>query len=684
MQNPQDRQISLFSCKDTFRHVTKKMAATQKGAQGGGESLNHFLQLSQLPIVFDRISTTRGVFFDPYNNHVLCVHSNNTEVNVKGLNSRDNFLLNIPSKGQVKSIKFSGGNEKILSIQRRPNSVEFVTVFSSTVTEFSLPRKPGSSETGEILDFFWVFQNEMIVIVRKGGVDVYSFDVKKKDFKLSKTLAISIGWCLFSHQDEILLVRAKDSNHFQMFNFRRTSGTPLQRMAKFDVEMPTQSNAARSLLMACNVVVMKLYGVVYVAVNGSVQSRATEIVLYQPMPDGSAKPAHRLTIDFSPPITMSVVDNLVIVHHQVSKTSMMFDIGLEDRASQGGAIPHRPLICPLPLAPCFVPQTRNRSGGKSPVAQQQAGKPHPPIPVDLYSVSWLFFQPGTIIDIQLGLMWQLKLNLEAVKTMMIDKVKLTHFFFNRSEGQKPLLSICREGLESDTQLPFEVLSAIFNIICMEYQASTAEGAVDSSSQVRPFFISPSHLYNEVFMPYQHEHSKEGSMKVLIAALSEYIRALHKNGVKADNYIYELLISLLIETKNFYQLQQFIQYRVVEDSTDVACLLVSKELVYPAAAQLALDMYRRQPNTENDIIDIMFSKGEILQALRIVRSLGRENAVSARQFLEAAANEGDKMLFYAVYKFFEERNIRLRNQPSFPVDEQCQAYESLFKEWFPDN
>lgn len=680
--------MSSFACnafQHDFRvnihHVTKKMAAAQGGAGGG----SHYLQLSQWPIVFDRISTGRGgVFFDPYNKHLLCVQANNTDVNVKGLSSRDNFLLTIPSKGgPVKTIKFSGGKEKVLSIQRRPNTVEFVTVFSS-LTELSLPRKPNASETAEILDFFWVFQNEMIVIVRKGGVDTYSFDVKKQDFKLTKTLSINVGWCLFSHQDEILLIRAKDSNQFQMFNFRRISGSPLQRMAKFEVEIPTQANAARSLLMACDVVVMKLYGIVYVAVRNTVQSRATEIVLYQPMSDGSARPAHRLSVDFSPPITMSVVDNLVIVHHQVSKTSMMYDVGLEERTAQGGSIQHSPLLSPLPIAPCFVPQTRSGSGGKSPVTQQQGGKPRPHTPVDLYAVSWLIFQPDTVIDSQLGLIWQLKLNLEAMKTMMTDKVKLTRFLFNRQEGQKPLLSICREGLESDTQLPFEVLSAIFNIICKESQGSPAEGAVDMSRQMRQFSIAPSDLYYEVFKPYHHEHGKEGSMKVLIAALSEFIRALHKNSAKADNYIYELLISLLIETKNFYQLQQFIQYRVVEDSPDVACLLVSKELVYPPAAQLALDMYRRQPNTENDIIDIMFSKGEIIQALRLVRSLGRENAISARQFLEAAANEGDKMLFYTVYKFFEERNIRLRNQPSFPVDEQCQLYEGLYKEWFPDS
>lgn len=655
-------------------------------AAQGGRGGSYYLQLSQWPIVFDRVSTGRGgVFFDPYNKHLLCVQNNNTDVSVQGLAPQDNFMLTIPSKGgPVKSLKFSGGKEKVLSIQRRSNTVEFVTVFSSTLTELSLPRKPGKSESAEILDFFWVLQNEMIVIVRKGGVDSYSFDIKKQEFKLSKNLPINIGWCLFSHQDEILLIRAKDSNLFQMFNFRRTSGPPLQRIAKFEVEIPTQSNAARSLLMACDVVMMKLYGVVYVAVRNTLQSRATEIVLYQPAPDGSAKPAHCLSVTFSPPITMSVVDNLVIVHHQVSKTSMVYDIGLEERAGQGGPMQHKPLLCPLPIAPCFVPPTRSRSGGRSPVAQQQEGKPQPPTPVDLYAVSWLIFQPDTVIDIQLGLIWQLKLNLEAVKAMMIDKLMLTRFLLNRRDGQKPLLSICREGLESDTQLPFEVLSAIFNIICMESHSSLAEGAVDMSRQMRQFSITPSDLYYDVFMPYHHEHSKEESMKVLITALSEFIRALHKNGMKGNNYIYELLISLLIETKNFYQLQQFIQYRVVEDSPDVACLLVSKELVYPPATQLALDMYRRQPNTENDIIDIMFSKGEIIQALRLVRSLGRENTVSARQFLEAAANEGDKMLFYAVYKFFEERNIRLRNHPSFPVDEQCQPFESLYKDWFPEN
>ncbi len=44
-------------------------------------------------------------------------------------------------------------------------------------------------------------------------------------------------------------------------------------------------------------------------------------------------------------------------------------------------------------------------------------------------------------------------------------------------------------------------------------------------------------------------------------------------------------------------------------------------------------------------------GQILSVLRYVKAIDKVGTVSARQFLEAAANEGDSILFYTVYKFF---------------------------------
>ena len=649
----------------------------------------HYLELSQLPITFGPIGTNRGAFFDPYNKQMLCVQNNNTDVNVNGLQSRDNFLLTIPSKGPVRSIKFSGGNPKVLSIQRRTNTVEFVTVFSGNVTELSLPRKPHKNEAGEILDFFWVFQSEIVVVVRKGGIDTYQFDIKKLDFRLAKSISLNIGWSLFCHENDVLLVRVKDDNQFHMFGFKKGSSPPIFRKTRFDIDIPLPSNAARSLLMPPDVVIANLYGTVYIAVRLSVVGRETEIILYHISPDGSTRPAHRLAVDVKPPFTMSVVDNLVVVHHQVSKTSMVFDIALEDQYMPTTAISlHRPILSPLPIAPCFL-APKKVSGGRSPATpMQDKDQVKKQESVELYSVSWLIFQPDIIIDGQLGVMWQLELNLEGVKNMMIDKIKLIRFLFNRSEGKNFILAICREGLESSTKMPFEVLSSVFDVISMEFKMSEHTkhlGDVhitDSGRHRKQFSISPSDLHGKVFIP--HKESKVCSLKALSTALSEYIRTLHKHEVRVDSCIYELMISILMEQKNFYQLQQFIQYHVIEDSLPLACLLLSKELAYPASSQLALDMYRRQPKTEDDIIEIMFSKGEILTALRLVRSLGRENAISARSFLEAAANESDKMIFYSVYKYFEERNMRLRNTPDFPPGELCQPFVQLFKEWFSND
>jgi hypothetical protein len=51
--------------------------------------------------------------------------------------------------------------------------------------------------------------------------------------------------------------------------------------------------------------------------------------------------------------------------------------------------------------------------------------------------------------------------------------------------------------------------------------------------------------------------------------------------------------------------------------------------------------------------------------RFIRSVGIVDTVSARKFLEAAMITDDPMLFYTVFKFFEQRNIRLRQNPRFP-------------------
>jgi len=65
----------------------------------------------------------------------------------------------------------------------------------------------------------------------------------------------------------------------------------------------------------------------------------------------------------------------------------------------------------------------------------------------------------------------------------------------------------------------------------------------------------------------------------------------------------------------------------------------------------------------------------------VKATGLVDSVSARKFLEAADKTDDRMLFFNVFSFFEERNVRLRGSVSFSRGEQCEAYVKKFKEMF---
>ena len=149
----------------------------------------------------------------------------------------------------------------------------------------------------------------------------------------------------------------------------------------------------------------------------------------------------------------------------------------------------------------------------------------------------------------------------------------------------------------------------------------------------------------------------------------------------QHYLHELVITTLVHKQAYYQLHQLLQYHVVSDSKPLACLLLSLENLYPAAHQLALDMLKRLGNAHEEIIEVLLSKGHILPALRYIRSVGKADQVCARKFLEAAKATDDPVLFYSVYKFLEQRNMKLNNTTAFARSERCQAYVQYFKALF---
>ena len=222
-----------------------------------------------------------------------------------------------------------------------------------------------------------------------------------------------------------------------------------------------------------------------------------------------------------------------------------------------------------------------------------------------------------------------------------------------------------------------VLGGMFDQISHAFKSMTTAVEVEKRYEV---LITQKDIYTQVFVPFVDR--KDMPYKFLVAVAVEYIRSLNKLAISVEHFIFEMVMKILIENKCFYQLHQFLQYHVISDSKSLALLLLSLSRTgVPPATQLAMDMFKRFSTADNEIIDILLTRGQILTALRFIKSTNKVDTVSARQFLEAAANEDDKSLFYTVFMFFVERNIRLRRKTDFPLGEHYQHHKALFKKLF---
>jgi hypothetical protein len=194
-------------------------------------------------------------------------------------------------------------------------------------------------------------------------------------------------------------------------------------------------------------------------------------------------------------------------------------------------------------------------------------------------------------------------------------------------------------------------------------------------------IDQSDMYTNVFSKFVErvrDSGEEGSGKFEVWVLLEYIRTLSDYHIPVQHYLYELLINSLVQQQSYYQLHQLLQYHVVSDSKPLACLLLSLESLYPAAHQLALDMLKRLSTANEEIIEVLLSKQQILPALRFVHSVGSVDQVSARKFLDAAKATGDTNVFIGVFKFFEQRNLRLKGTTAFAKGEHCDVYVKYYQ------
>lgn len=646
----------------------------------------YYLELSSSVVKFDSVSKVTNVFFDDTNKQVFAVRSGGVMgVVVKGPSPATSTDFCMEDKGPVVSIKFSP-DQKILAIQRSKSSVEFINFLPSEMD----PVEYSQSCRGKnhiILGFLWT-NNREILFVTDHGAELFQVMPEKKCLKAQKSFNLSVNWFVYCPQTCLVLLSSGALGN-QMYPLHIKQGN-INKLTRFDVEIPVVPKPPKLCLLERDITLAVLYNEASIIIlrhnpRGSSPPGA-EVVVYTLIKMMTPKKTHVLRLDLSGRFAINVVDNLIIVHHQASKKSLVFDIAMCGE-TDGTVTYHQPVVALQPIKPF----TLSLPAVPSPVHTEPTH-----INCELYSPNWVVFQPNIIIDAKLGCLWTIELKLEPLLSMIHDKCLLVDFLMKRSESKPVVIQVLQEILEPTAQNCshlivvaelFDHLNEVYRNFLQNEMQNHIGTPASSSLSVSPIKCAPSpfknwividqsDMYTNVFSKFveRAKDSDEGSSgKFEVWVLLEYIRSLTDYHIPVQHYLYELLINSLVQHQAYYQLHQLLQYHVVSDSKPLACLLLSLESLYPAAHQLALDMLKRLSTANEEIIEVLLSKQQILPALRFVLSTGSVDQVSARKFLDAAKSCGDPNVFIGVFKFFEQRNLRLKGTTAFAKGEHCDAY-----------
>jgi len=719
------------------------------------------------PWFFDEANRLLVLFSLSYIRLRTCL-SNAQHVNIDL--PRVGTLENIPR--QISSVKFSPDG-RFIALQ--PSKTE-ICVFSVDGVQRIIYQCPHGSH---ILRWHWTCGDHLCVVTTTAVELIQLINIEpltsklhlphpKPSIKLVKELKFPIGWAVFSVTLRMLIISVggKGGSSLQPFFLQKDN---LIKLPKFDVDIDDSQTLRQSEITIC-----RIYGRIY-CVYLSGQTR--RLALYQILMEGVTK-RHQIQLLTSGPVSLSVVDNLLVLHDKPAKISIIYDIMSED--------PQYPLAGGLPLAPLHTAFTSDPSHA---VPSQEVTSPSTINTSELYNEYWRFYYPNLILDTQAGYMWEVVADLHNITQGISEPLDLIQFLLRRDTG-KPLLLHFIEELICNESTSLSFLSKIFDIFNRVLKSTTTpeplvstspkkkdnktvsrEGNVDtprsrsstrtysfstisipspnsptsltssssptsstspnspnsasspslssiSSSAASPtvpkeapptsnattrinrisnmggvgrgermhedlsdfeqrtkeghLVISQHDLYTNIFLPMEEQDAKA---KCLLAVLTEYLCSLNLYQIVVEDYLYKMLINLLIRHNRFYQLHQFIQYHVIDDSIHVACQLLSLEKVYPPSYQLALDMLKRlslkSKGVEDQIIEVLLTTNQFLEALRFIRG-HPEASYSVLRFLEASHSLADNTIFYSVYRFFEKRG---------EITPECALYTGAFNHFF---
>ncbi|VDM95138.1 unnamed protein product [Thelazia callipaeda] len=624
------------------------------------------LHLGESHVIFEAGNALSDIFYDDFHKKIVIVRGKDVvEVKVYGLESDEVLTFQLKKTSKIRIIKFSP-DKHCISVQSDESVVDFVNFATCEegILSVSFSQRT-KNRSARVIGLEWL-QNKQILFITNQGFEMRQVSMEKRSAKLLRSHNISMYWYLY-HPYSQLLIASSGVGGALLTPFIIQTGS-IQQLAKCEVDFGHSNVKPR--LLEREVFIISIYCILYIAVlrsstRGSISS---DIVLYKINVDVTEPPrlAHILCLDLVGAFALHVLNNVIVVHHQSSKTSLIFDIGLDD-TEQFSCVSHHPLFkasldCSVSLQTKFNHQ------------------------FPLYSPSWVTFQPNFIADAHIGIFTSVKLNLREAENYISDKYQYLRFLYNRGVTKATFLENLKPLMASN-KLKLKQIAHIFTWIAkgivkrshpvLKHSSSGGKCAL-LAEPYEEIIIEQDDVVGNLFL-LPDDYSRVQKQRFLQYML-QYLTVLQENKIEAQPYfLHEVLIPTTISTGQLERLHQLLLYRVIPDSKQLAFQLLSHEAKYPPLVQLALDMLSRLGTASEEIVEVLIARNLAVEAIRFLESVQLVDKINCLKLIENAWKE-DRIVRYAVFSYFLERGPKSRNTAnSQQFDEFLKKFEALFKD-----
>ncbi|KAM3716867.1 Regulator of MON1-CCZ1 complex [Dirofilaria immitis] len=622
------------------------------------------LHIGEPHIIFESGSALSEIFYDDVNKKIVTVRGEDiVQVKAYGLESNDVISFQLKNKNKIRAIKFSP-DKRLICVQYDESTVDFINFMAlSTDVLSTCFSQSAKNHSAHIIGLEWIMNNQILYITNQ-GLELYQINPEKKSVKLLKSYNISLYWYLYYPYSQLLIVSSGIAG--ALLNPFAIQNGSIHRLMKFEVKFGRSNTKPR--LLERETFIISIYNALYVAVlrSGTSDSINSDIALYQMNMDGMEAPklTHILCLDMIGAFALHGFDNLIIVHHQSSRTSLIFDIDLEE-VPESGRISHplfkTSLNCSESLQAKFNHEFK------------------------LYSPSWVMFQPNFITDANIGVFTSISLDPVEIEHSAEDKYQYLRFLYNRCIPKSVFLENLKHFMVAH-KLKLKQLTHIFNRFAKAIVKRSLPILKHNDSGVK--YVLQAELYEEIAI---EQGDIVGNLFLLpddytldqkqrfLQYMFRYLTILLENKLEVQSYfLNEILVSTMITIGQLERLHQLLLYRIIPDSKQLAFQLLSHEAKYSPLIQLALDMLSRLGTATEEIVEILMARSLTVEAIRFLENSQLTDKVSGLKLIEIAWKES-RIIRYAVFSYFFEHGSKVRNSitSSGQFEEFSKKFEILF-------